>query len=357
MNIEYLKSFKYDLIFFFSPFIFTIIFTIVLKIFFPEFLVIKNDPLWLFIFTIIFDVSHVWWSLYRVYFNSLEFVAHKRLYTITPIIVFIVVFWIMLYENTWTLLFWIIGFLAVYHFIKQQVWFILLYANKEKNRNYIDSIFDKIIWFTITGFPMIYWFSNINTRNYIWFFSWEFVSLPSYLFPTLWIIFFMIIISYFIYEIIRNYFWKKSNLLKYAYIFITFFIWFNWIVWNNSLLIFAFGNMLLHWLNYLGIVYLSTQNKLKIWNYKTNNFINKILSYPFFWFLSIILIIAIIEEYFWDQFFRHERNDFWWSVFYNFSDNLNIFIISWIIAILSVPQLTHYFLDWYIWRKEFKSDV
>jgi hypothetical protein len=357
MKTIYLKSLKYDSIFFFSPLIFSIIFTIILKIFFPEYLTIKTDPLWLFVFTIIFDVAHVWWSLYRVYFNSLEFNAHKKLYTITPIIVFLAVFWLVVYEHTWTLLFWIIWFFAVYHFIKQQVWFILLYWHKEKNRHFVDSIVDKILWFSITWFPMLYWFSNLDTRNYIWFFVWEFVKLPTELFPMLWIVFFMIILSYTIYEIIRNYFWKWLNLAKYTYIFVTFFIWFNWIVWNNSLLIFAFWNMLLHWLNYLWIVYLSTKNKLKNGNYKTNKYIKKILSYWFFWFISILLIIATTEEYLWDQFFRHERWDFWGNSFYDFSNNLNTYILSAIIAILSIPQLTHYFLDWYIWRKEFKADL
>lgn len=135
----------------------------------------------------------------------------------------------------------------------------------------------------------------------------------------------------------------------------TLFIWFNGIVWNNSLLIFAFGNVLLHWLNYLWIVYLSTKNKLNNKKYKTSKLIRKIIQFSFISFSLLLIIIATIEEYIWDQLFRNERTDLWWNTFYN--TNINIIIYSILIWLLALPQLTHYFLDAYIWKKEFKPEI
>lgn len=357
MNLIPIKSLKYDSLFFFSPLFFVIIFIFILKIFFPDNLDIRLDPLWLFIFAIVFDVAHVWWSLYMVYFNKIAFNEHKKLYIITPIVAFIFSFLLVLYDISWTILFWLIWFFAVYHFIKQQVWFILLYWSKEQNLDKIDRVMDKTIWWTITWFPMLYWFSNLDTRNYIWFFDGEFIKLSESLFPFLWVVFILIVWFYILYEIFRVFTWKKVNFLKYFYIFITFFIWFNWIVWNNSLLIFAFWNILLHGLNYLGLTYLSTKNKIKSWNYRTFSFVSFFLKAGFLWFFLILFIVAIFEEYLWDQFFRQENLALWGWFLANYIDKIPDFIYAIIIWLLALPQLTHYYLDWYIWRKDFKSEV
>lgn len=352
-----IKSIKYDFLFFFSPLVFVIVFTFIIKSFFPESLWVKLDPLWLFLFAIVFDVAHVWGSLYMVYFNKIAFSEHKKLYILTPIIAFLFSFLLVLYDVSWTILFWLIWFFAVYHFIKQQVGFILLYWNKEKNLDNLDRFMDKLIWWSITWFPILYWFTNLDTRNYIWFFQGEFLKLPDIFFPFLWIVFILIVWFYIIYELFRIFTGKKVNSLKYFYVFATFYIWFNWIVWNNSLLIFAFWNILLHWLNYLGLTYLSTKNKIESWNYKTFSIVKLFLKLWFIWFFILLFIVAIFEEYLWDQFFRHENLEFWWSSLAIYVEQIPNFIYAIIIWLLALPQLTHYYLDWYIWRKEFKSEV
>lgn len=357
MKLWYIKSFWYDLFFFFSPFLFVVFFTFIVKNNFSDMLTIRNDPFWLFLFIIVFDVAHVWWTLYRVYFDKWEFYRHKKLYSYSPIIAFLLAFCLFLYDTSWTFLFFIIWFLAVFHFIKQQVWFVLVYWNKEENKANLDKKVDSLVWWSVTLFPIIYWFVNIDTRNYIWFYQWEFIKLPNFLFPLLWFVFIIIILFYIFYEIFRIYTWKKVNLLKYFYIFITFYIWFNGIVWNNSLVIFAFWNVLLHWLNYFWISYLSTKNKIERWKYETYKFIKNVLEFWFVGFLWLLLFISVIEEYLWDQFFRNEHLDFWWSYFYNYSLNMNSIFLAIIIWLLSVPQLTHYYLDRYVWRKEFEPDV
>lgn len=355
--IKYIRNFWFDVLFFISPLFIVWIFTIIIHIFFKELLDIQTDPLWLFIFIVIFDVAHVWATLYMVYFNKKALEKHKKLYILTPIIVFIITFFIINYDRSWFLLFYIIWFLAVYHFIKQQIWFILIYAQKEENTNKIDKIMDKTIWWSITWIPILYWFCNLETRNYIWFMPWEFFKIDIEFFPIIWIIFVWIIFVYVIYETIRIFIWKKVNYIKYLYIFVTFFIWFNWIVWNNSLIIFAFWNVFLHWLNYLWLSYHSTLNKMASWEYKANKIIEKFIKKWFVWFFIILFVIAIVEEYLWDQFFRFEVSELWWNTFYDLAQNTNIYIFSIIISILTIPQITHYFLDWYIWKKDFNPKI
>lgn len=263
MSTSYIKNRSYDTFFFFSPLLFVGIFTFVMHLFFPEYLSIQNDPLWFFLFAIVFDVAHVYGSLYRSYFNLQEFREHKILYLITPLIFWIIGALFIYFNRGGEWLIYFVAFFAAYHFIKQQLGFVMVYASKEENRKPIDRIADKTISWAITGVPILYWWAHLDSRNYIWFMKGEFVKLPESIFPAVWIIFVLVILIYTTFEILRSFQGRGTNLLKYAYILMTFLVWFNGIVWHNSLLIFAFGNMLLHGLNYLGIVYLSTRNKLE----------------------------------------------------------------------------------------------
>lgn len=90
MSASYIQSRTYDSLFFFSPLFFVGIFTWIMHVYFPQYLGIQNDPLWFFLFVIVFDVTHVYGSLYRSYFNRAEFREHKKLYTITPLIMWII---------------------------------------------------------------------------------------------------------------------------------------------------------------------------------------------------------------------------------------------------------------------------
>lgn len=357
MSISYIRNRSYDSFFFFSPLLFVGIFTTVIHLFFPEYLDIKNDPLWLFFFVIVFDVAHVYGSLYRSYFNLTEFREHKKLYIITPIITWIVGTLFVLYDRSGEALIYFVGFLAVYHFIKQQLGFVMIYASKEEWRKAIDRIMDKSMSWLITGVPILYWWSHLDSRNYIWFMRGEFIKLPEVIFPIVWMILILYALVYIAFECLRVFQGRGVNILKYAYILMTFFVWFNGIVWHNSLLIFAFGNILLHGLNYLGIVYLSTKNKLAKDEYETVIGIKWLIGSGFVSFYLILFFFALIEEYLWDQLFRFEQSTLWGTTFYSITSSLPDFFYALIIWILITPQLTHYFLDGYVWRSVFKSGI
>lgn len=83
----------------------------------------------------------------------------------------------------------------------------------------------------------------------------------------------------------------------------------------------------------------------------------KIIRYGFGPFFLILFIFALVEEYLWDQLFRLEQTEFWGSSLHAFANNLPDFWYALIIGLLIVPQLTHYFLDGYVWRREFKSGI
>lgn len=83
----------------------------------------------------------------------------------------------------------------------------------------------------------------------------------------------------------------------------------------------------------------------------------KIIRHGFPVFYLLLFVFAITEEYLWDQFFRLEQTELWGSSLRGIAENLPDFLYACVIGILIVPQLTHYFLDGYIWRREFKSEI
>ena len=71
--------------------------------------------------------------------------------------------------------------------------------------------------------------------------------------------------------------------------------------------------------------------------------------------ITAILLLALTEEYLWDLFVYRDNPDFFSSIF---PYNMSIPGQSWQIiatAVLSLPQLTHYIIDGFIWKNNSKN--
>jgi hypothetical protein len=248
-----------------------------------------------------------------------------------------------------------LAYVAVFHFIKQQVGFILLYDKTTENINslkFISKKIDTLLTWIITGFPFLYWMMNYESISLNWFIPWEYIFISRLVPQTelIWIIYIISILIYIIFQILLIFRWVKVNPIKYLYILWTAYIWFNGMVVYNSIIVFGFWNILLHGLNYYGIIIGST--------YQNRNYGKLIQTMKNFWivFLSItiissLLLLGYIEEFFWDQFVWREKTIIFSDFFYNIWYDQTILTI--IVSILWSIQLTHYILDRYIWRWDF----
>ena len=87
---------------------------------------------WL-IFILGFDVSHVWSTLFRTYLDKDEVKSHKKLFIIAPIIALISSVILLSYSLN---MFWrVMAYVAVFHFIKQQYGFAMLYKVKKGEKH------------------------------------------------------------------------------------------------------------------------------------------------------------------------------------------------------------------------------
>lgn len=348
----------FDVIFFFMPFVIALCFAIWGSYFFPSIISAINTPLWFFFFTIIFDVGHVWGTLYRGYFHKENMKRHRSLLIIAPIFSFLlllIAWWIGYFSGRelYVLPLYLLAWFAVFHFIKQQVGFIMLYSRKESHLegwNTWKQRGDNAMMWIVTLTPMYYWWTHYESISFEWFEAGEFALIADILptMPYIWIIYFFAIVFYTIFQLLLMLSWHRTNPLKYCYLLGTALVWYFGIVHFNSAIIFWFGNMLVHGMNYYGIIIGSTLKERE--KYPT------LLWKSFFRYINLLLplsliLFALAEEYSWDQFLWQSRPDVFWEHFYN--SIVSPIGISLIIAWLWSIQLTHYILDRYIWKKDF----
>jgi len=238
--------------------------------------------------------------------------------------------------------FWsVLAYIAVFHFIRQQYGFMRLYSRNE-TKNKVKLLFDKIVIYNATVFPMLFWFLNPD-RNFNWFVSNEFFqSNQPQITNILFICFLLIFITYvvlLVYNFIKT---KQLNIPKNLLILGTYISWYLGIVHYNNELIFTVFNVVSHGIPYMALVYFREIKPDKKESFYLPFFQTKYLVVVF---LLILLGLAFLEELIWELTVWEEH--FQLTEFY-ISDNLHFIWIP----LLTLPQLTHYVLDGYIWKSK-----
>jgi hypothetical protein len=237
------------------------------------------------------------------------------------------------------LTFWsVLALVAVFHFIRQQYGFMRIYARFEPN-NWSKRI-DEVAVYAATLYPMLYWFKT--PRAFTWFVNNEFdwlQNLPDYT-GFITVLYFGILMTWLIKTAFEAFKTKQLNIPKTALITGTYLSWYFGIVYfNNDLL-------------YLSERYFSRNSLYRIDLYprnqtKRNSQLNRLLIFKsvmgIFLFIGVILGFAFLEEFLWETLVWNEH----------FSLDLTVpeILLQFLVPLLVVPQLTHYLLDGFIWRK------
>ena len=119
------------------------------------------------------DVAHVYSTLYRTYADREEFQARQSLYVLAPLLSWIA--GTLLYSIS-ALTFWrAITYLAVFHFVRQQYGFMMIYGRRERSLPPWCRRLDKAAIYGATLYPLIWW--HCHAREFNWFVDGDFVSL------------------------------------------------------------------------------------------------------------------------------------------------------------------------------------
>jgi len=347
-NQPWLNSRVSDTVFILSP---SFVSLLLVFLFPSQFQNTEGIPINYWVFLIVFiDVAHVYSTLYRTYFNPVNFKKQYALLTAIPLSCYIVGVIIYRFDGLW---FWrILAYLAVYHFIRQQYGFMRLYSRNEKVFP-VERLVDKVAIYTATLYPLLFWHLS-TARNFNWFIEGDFFSFKNdALLKGSEIVYLAIIAIYLVKELLTTIKRKWMNIPRNLIVIGTLLSWYFGIVYFNGDMAFTTLNVISHGIPYMALIWFFEKIKINKTTIKSKIMTLSFTKWGICYFLIILISLAYLEEGLWDGLVWREHL----SVFKPFSTLPQIGsseLLSLIVPLLALPQATHYVLDGFIWKAKNK---
>lgn len=296
-----------------------------------------DTPPWVWLLFVVFiDVAHVWATLFRTYLDGEELQRRPLLYAGAPLFAFAA--GVILHAISDALFWRALAYVAAWHFIRQQVGWMVLYGRRAKSSER-EITFDRLAILAATLGPVVWWHANLP-RTFWWFRENDFISgLPASVGTIALIIHALVLISWLAHAVLTRTFHPGKTLLLFA----TWLAWFGGIVLARSDLTFTVMNVALHGVPYFILLRRYQRSRVEESGYGR---LNKLLRYGLPVFLLLLLTLAFLEELVWDQLVWHEHPMFFGAGGFDLPATL----MTLIVPLLSLPQTTHYVLDGFIWK-------
>ncbi|HRP68413.1 MAG TPA: hypothetical protein PLY93_02665 [Turneriella sp.] len=326
------------------------------------------------------DVSHVYSTLYRTYLDKETRNQHSVFLYIMPFFVFVGCF--ILY-SLGAMVFWrVVAYLAVYHFTRQQYGFLRIYSRSENASAWARRI-DALTIYSAALYPILDWHLS-GQKSFNWFMQGDFYYFASST-AKAWALgaYLSVLGIYVVKEILQL--WKNRtiamekqsypllfNIPRNTIILGTIISWYIGIVYLNSDLAFTAINVVSHGIPYMALVWIWGRKKYEnIVNNEmgkektpesttTKTAYHAQSAWAFIFrpryvllFIAFLFLLGYIEEGFWNIWVWHEKEHVaFFSFFHKLSGN-TIYGNDWLkfaVPLLSVPQITHYIIDGFIWK-------
>jgi hypothetical protein len=236
-------------------------------------------------------------------------------------------------------LFWgALAYVAVFHFIKQQEGFVMLYLRAGGETSAIDRRLAKAAVWAGTLAPVIWWHARLP-RRFAWFMPDDFIAgMPEVLGNIAVWAQVPILLAFVVRRIWLR---RQGHPMVTLLVMLTALSWNLGIVWFDDGRVFTLTNVFIHGVPYLALVWLAggaEQVRRRVPIAGTLALVGV--------FHGLLVLLAIGEEALWDRLVWHEHE----QLFGIGGIELGEFGLALAVAMLSVPQATHYLLDRYIWR-------
>lgn len=285
------------------------------------------------------DVAHVWSTAFVVYLDPAERGRRAVLYTAVPVACFAA--GLAIYSAFGEAGFWrVIAYLAVFHFIRQQFGWVMLYRARGGERSY--RWLDGATIYAATLYPLIVWHTELP-RAFAWMKQGDFVAgLPPVIARVAGWVYAALLAAY----VIRAAAQRPVAWGKHVVVAATAACWYVGIVATDADYAFTVTNVFVHGVPYLVLVYLYARSASREAGSRTGTTARMLgRRYGAFIFCTTLWAIAYCEELIWDRAIWHDRS---WL----FGASVDIgSAATLLVPLLAVPQLTHYVLDGFLWRR------
>lgn len=302
------------------------------------------SPDWTWISAVLLiDIAHVWSTSFRVYFDTEEFKRRMWLYLLVPILGYAV--GVTLYSEG-ELTFWrVLAIIAVFHFVRQQYGWVALYRRKLNETESWTWWIDAAAIYLATVYPLAFWMTSLP-RNFNWFTENDFIAIPSLVETVLFPLYVLALTAYFTKSLYLYLAKGFVNIGKDIVVATTAVCWYVGIVFFNSDYAFTVTNVIIHGVPYFALIWLYAKRRRE-----TAGPVYRTLSQHWIIFLATLWALAYIEELFWHRGVWHDREWLFGTGWETGEWKM------WIVPLLAVPQLTHYILDGFIWRRRGNNDA
>ena len=312
---------------------------------------IDELPLWLWATLVVgVDVGHVYSTLFRTYVDAEERSARQSLYVLVPLGCWVVGALLYSVDAIW---FWrALAYLAVFHFVRQQYGFMMIYGRLEKKGDLARRL-DQATIYAATLFPLLYWHTHLP-RNFSWFVEGDFAPIDLPLIGDAAAVLYLLLLAAYVVKEARIYVTERTfNLPKNLLLAGTVVSWFTGIVYMNSDLAFTATNVVAHGVPYIALIWIYGHNRgeatprARIFDRIPYRALFSPRMAPIY--LAILVALAYVEEGLWDGFIWTEHRGLF-HLFRVLPEANDHALLSWLVPLLALPQMTHYVLDAYIWR-------
>ncbi|MDE3245654.1 MAG: hypothetical protein KGN80_06165 [Acidobacteriota bacterium] len=297
-------------------------------------------PLWAWLAVVVgVDVAHVHATWLRTYLDPVELKLHPARYALIPVSA-----WLLgaaLHSQS-ALLFWrVLAYLAVFHFIRQQLGWVALYQRKEETLSSLDRHLDRATIYAATIWPLLWWHGHLP-RSFAWFLEGDFAgpmtarlasaTLPFYL---------TLLLGFSLRQFVR---WQREAFIpvgKSLVVATTALTWFLAIVAFNSDWAFTLLNVLPHGIPYMILVW----QRSKFEPGRTGAAASLIKAGPVV-FAILLILVAYGEEWLWDLGIWHDH-----PALFGEGWDMTRMAQALVVPLLALPQATHYLLDGFIWKR------
>ncbi|KAJ9471086.1 hypothetical protein DIPPA_09702 [Diplonema papillatum] len=304
-------------------------------------------PLWGYLVIVVFcDVGHVWGTIFRTYLDTEENGRRWALYNLSPVALFAGMF--LVHYTVSEAYFWMfVGYLAIFHFIRQQWGFLCLYRARAGEAD--GRMADCLVHLAGALGPILWWHSSPD-REFDWFMRDDpfLVRIPPEVGKPVAVALWGAALGVYCVMQVAAYragTWNEGKCACMAGCWVT---WAFGVLFPHKLVALLFLNMFHAAPSYM-IVYFTARNKWRLQKPPTDaeRFV-RWCTLPGRWpyYLAFFVTIAVVEEVIWELFI-------WRDYFPDVAKfELTPLGKSFFTALLSLPQVVHYFLDAFIWKIE-----
>jgi hypothetical protein len=301
------------------------------------------DAAWIALVLMV-DVAHVWSTAFVTYLDPAELRRRPRLYAAVPLAGYAT--GVALYAAGGAALFWrALAYLAVFHFVRQQYGWVALYRARAGERDRLGAWLDGATVYAATLFPLVWWHAA-PARSFAWFRPGDFATgLPHTAVTVAAAVYVALLAAYAARAVAAATRGAPVSWGKHLVVTTTAACWYTGIVLVDGDLTFTVTNVLIHGVPYAALVFVYGRAVAAADPETAAGPGARLLARGVLVFAATLWAVAYLEELVWDRAVWHDHPGL-------FGGDLGLDAThTWLVPLLAVPQLTHYVLDGFLWRR------